>query len=114
MDMYELFIKERANLDTIRTDKGFITYEIKFPNCIINNLFVLKEHRQSGHANFLGDQVFQICKDAGVKTVYCSTDDRARGVEVSTAVIENFGFKFFMKSGPISDYTMEVSEWEKR
>ena len=113
--MYEKYIKERENLDSIRTDRGFIHYRIDkstFPSCVINDYFVLEEFRRSGHGYFLANQVFQICKDAGVKTVLCYTDDAAEGVELSKFTIENFGFQLIEKEGRKSTYSMEVSEWE--
>lgn len=113
MNMYEQYIKERENLDVIRTDKGFIVYRMEFPNCMINDYFVLKEFRKEGHGYFLANQVFQICKEAGIKTVQCQTDDRANGETLSKFTIENFGFELLRKVGPVSTYIMEVSEWEK-
>ncbi len=113
MEMYELYIKERENLDVIKTDKGFICYRMEFPDCVINDYFVLPEYRQSGHGYFLANQVFQICKEAGIKTVYCFSDDRANGHDLSKFTIENFGFELNIKNGHISEYKMEVSEWEK-
>ena len=113
MNLYELYIKERENLDVIKTDKGFIVYRIDFPDCMINDYFVMKEYRQSGHGYFLADQVFEICKQAGVKTVYCMTDDRANGVALSKHTIENYGFELASIAGPLSTYKLEVVEWEK-
>ncbi len=112
--MYEQYIKERENLDVIKTDKGFICYRIDFPNCLINDYFVLPEYRQSGHGYFLANQVFEICSQAGVKSVYCQTDDRATGVALATFTIENFGFDLIKKEGPLNFYKMEILEWEKR
>jgi N-acetylglutamate synthase-like GNAT family acetyltransferase len=114
MNMYEQYNKERENLDVIKTDKGFIFYRIDMnETCMINDCFVLKEYRNTKHGTFLTNQVFEICKQAGVKTVYCNTDDRANGVAVSRFSIEQFGFELYDSSGPISNYKLEVSEWEK-
>lgn len=112
--LYEQYIKERENLDVIKTDRGFVIYRMKFPNCLINDIFIKKEFRQDGHASFLANQVFEICKGAGIKTVYCQTDERANGHEVSRVAIENFGFEFFKQDGTLSFFKLEVSEWEKQ
>ena len=114
MNLYELYVKERENLTTIKTDKGFIMYRIDFPNCIINDYFVIKAYRRNDHGKFLANQVFEICKQAGVKTVFCQTDDLANNCDLSRYVIEKFGFEFVGKSGTINHFRMEVSEWEKR
>ena len=113
--LYEQYIKEREDLDTIRTDRGFICYRIEFPDCLISDYFVAKEYRNQGHGYFLANQVFEICKQAGVKTVFCQTDEMAKGHELSRFTIENFGFELYKKekNESISHYKMEVSEWEK-
>ena len=113
MEMYEKYIKEREGLSVIKTSKGFICYRIDFPVCVINDYFVLKEFRQTGHGYFLANQVFQICKDAGVKAVHCFSDDRANGNELSKHTIENFGFELIKKDGPKNEYKMEVFEWAR-
>ena len=112
--MYEQYIKERENLDTIKTDKGFICYRINFPHCWINDCFVSKEYRQDGHATFLVNQIFEICKQAGVEDVLCQTDERAIGVQLSRLAILNFGFEEVKKDGPLIFYRMEVEKWEKQ
>lgn len=111
MNLFEQYKKEREGLELIETEKGFIFYRIDFPTCVINDYFVAKEYRQEGHGYFLANQVFEICKQAGVKSVHCFTDDRANGVALSKFTIENFGFELLNKVGPVSEYKMEVSEW---
>lgn len=111
--LYEKYRKEREGVDVISTDRGFIFYRIIFPNCHISDYYVLPEFRKNGHGYFLANQVFEICKQAGVKTVYCQTDDNSNGVELSKFTIENFGFELVEKIAGISLYKMEVSEWEK-
>ena len=114
LSMYEEYIKEREGLDVIKTNKGFICYRIeKNLNCMINDCFVLREFRNTKHGSFLTNQVFEICKEAGVKTVFCNTDNRANGVAISKFSIEQFGFELFDQDGPITKYRLEVSEWEK-
>ena len=109
--MYAQYVKERENLDEIKTDKGFIHYRIEGDICVINDYFVLKEFRQEGHGYFLANQVFELCKQLGIKMVYCQTDERANGHKFSQFTIENFGFDLFEKSETINRYRMEVSEW---
>lgn len=112
MNLYEQYIKERENLSVIKTDSGFISYKIEFPNCLIADCFIVKEKRNAKHASFLANQVFEICKGAGVEVVHCQTDDRANGCEISKKSIESFGFELYHKEGPLSFYKMEVSKWE--
>lgn len=111
MDLYKLYIKERENLDEIKTDRGFVHYRIEFPNCVLNDCFVKKEFRNDGHATFLVNQLFELCRQAGVKAVFCQTDKRSNGHGVSRIALENFGFELIKEDGPISYFKMELSEW---
>lgn len=112
MKMYEQYIFEREGARLIKTDFGFIAYKINFPFCIITECFVLEEFREKKHGKFLADAVFQVCKDAGVKTVQCQTDDNASNVKISKNAILSFGFKYLEKKESITYYELEVSEWE--
>lgn len=109
--LYELYIKERENLDEIKTDRGFIHYRIEFPNCVLNDCFVKKEYRQDGHATFLVNQLFELCRQAGVKAVYCQVDERSNGHQVSQLALENFGFELVKEDGSLRIFKMEVQEW---
>ena len=112
--MYSKYVKERENLDEIKTDKGFIHYRLDRDTCWINDYFVLREYRNEGHGYFLANQVFEICKELGVKNVFCQVDTRAAGQEFSTFTIENFGFDLIKEKGSLKFYKMGVREWEKR
>lgn len=111
--MYKQYIKEREGLDTIETDKGFICYRIEFPTCFINDYFVMPKHRLEGHGYFLADQVFEICKGAGVQSVFCQSDERALNHEISRYTILRYGFEEFAKKGSLIFYKMDVEKWEK-
>jgi hypothetical protein len=106
--------KEREGIETIETEKGFISYKVEFPNCEIIDCYTKRGLRESGIATFLANQVFEICKDAGVVSVFCRTDDQASGVDISKKAIERFGFKFFKKKENITLFKMEVAEWENQ
>lgn len=112
--MYKEYCKERENLETIETEKGFIIYRIDFPICIINDYYVKPEFRKNGHGEFLANQVFEICRQAGVKAVFCQSDEIANNHDISRKAIENFGFKLYTKQGSINHYFLGVLEWEKQ
>ncbi len=112
--LYAQYVKERENLDEIATDRGFIHYRFENGECWINDYFVSKEFRKSGHGYFLANQVFALSKENGIKLVFCQTDSRAIGSDLSKFTIENFGFEHYATIGTINYYKMEVSEWEKR
>ncbi len=64
--MYFQYIKELKGFDSIKTDKGFITYGFMpvdgQPGCYIEELFVLPEFRETKEASKMADQVAEIAK----------------------------------------------------
>lgn len=111
MKMYIDYMKEREGADVIATDKGFVAYKIDFPYCLIMDVFIKKEFRRTKHCYFLADQVFDICKQAGLEAVYCQTDDRAKGSDISKMAIEKYGFISVLNNGAVTTYKMELSKW---
>jgi N-acetylglutamate synthase-like GNAT family acetyltransferase len=93
MNLFEQYAKERENICTIGTESGFVMYKIEGDKCLIDALYVVPELRQSQKGSFFANQVFEICKERGVKTVYCQVDMRANHFETSIKAIEGFGFK---------------------
>jgi len=117
--MYKYYVKEREGLETIEVeDKGFICYklvnDLRGTYCLINDYFVMPEHRKKGIGYELADLVFEKAKSMGYEKVCCQSDEAANNHDLSALTILKFGFKHYHKDGSINHYIMGVSEWEKR
>jgi GNAT superfamily N-acetyltransferase len=65
MSLYAEYIKERAGIDILETEKGFISYQISGLECFIHDAYVRPEHRKSGEAARMLDAVVAIAKEQG-------------------------------------------------
>lgn len=62
--------KELWGYETIEVEGGFILYDIKPPDCSIEDFYVRPDLRGTSLAKRLADQVFKRAKEAGVKKVW--------------------------------------------
>ena len=110
--MYETYLSEREGLEVIRSEKGFIAYQMDYTKraCLINDYFILDAYRRSGEGYRLADIVFTICKERGIEKVYCQSDIKAKGHRVAALSILNYGFDVFQTQGDLIFYSMELSK----
>lgn len=109
--LYAQYIKEREGKEVIEDRFGFIVYKIEEDCAAIFEYFTLPKRRKKGRGFAMADEVFKICKKKGVEVVFCQSDERAKGWEIANLTILKYGFKEYMKKGPVHYYSMEVSKW---
>lgn len=62
--MIKEYLKELKNLDIYETDKGFVLYRIQNEDQLyIRDIYVLPEHRKSGIAAKMADEVVLMAKE---------------------------------------------------
>lgn len=93
LSMMARYYKEREGFDFIETDKGFATYKIQGDECYIKDIFIMPEHRRSGHAFELGNQITEIAKVNNCKTLTGSVVPSLKGSTESLQALIKFGFK---------------------
>jgi GNAT superfamily N-acetyltransferase len=62
MNLWESYYSERYGANTVSTEHGFIVYLINAPVCIVWEIFIVKEKRQSGLGKMLVNQVETLAK----------------------------------------------------
>lgn len=112
MELYKQYVKEREGVETISTDSGFIMYKIENDKCLICDLYILPELRKQNKGSFFANQVFELCKEMGIKEVHAQVDIRANGHKTSILAIEAFGFKEIGRNTFTIFYKLGVNEWE--
>lgn len=75
--LYAQYIEERGGSLIIEKEWGFVTYEIQNETIFIVDLFVAKDFRIQGKARELGEEVMQIGREKGCKTLLGGWDPRA-------------------------------------
>lgn len=109
MSLQALYAKEREGMETIEEDHGFITYKALPEEYRIFDIYVLPEHRKSGLASRMADQVVSLAKQNGCKIITGSVDTRANGATSSVKVLLAYGFKVLRTEGTMIYFLKEVS-----
>lgn len=93
LSLYASYIQERENKFIIESDKGFATYTFVSDGCYIEDIYVTKEHRKSGEAARMADQIAEIAIEKGYLRLYGTVAPRANGATDSIKVLLAYGFR---------------------
>lgn len=90
--LFAQYIKERGGKEIIESDKGFATYYYVNNGCYIEDIFVKEEHRKSGEASRLADQISEIARSKDCRYLYGTVCPSANGATSSLKVLLAYGF----------------------
>lgn len=93
MSMFSDYVKERAGRRTLETEKGFMIYEIKPPECFIHDAYVMPEHRLSGEGARMLVAIEEIAKEHGCSKMTCTVSPGAKGSTNALKAVLASGFK---------------------
>lgn len=93
MSLFGDYIKQREGKDIIESDKGFATYSVVKDGIYIEDIFVSADHRHSGEAARMADQIADIAREKGLKRLYGSVSPSANNSTASLKVLLAYGFK---------------------
>lgn len=93
MSLYAKYIAEREGKHIVETEQGFATYVFMEKGCYIEDIFVLKEYRDTGVAAHLADIITDIAKEKGYNKLFGSVVPSANNSTVSLKVLLAYGFK---------------------
>lgn len=92
--LYSLYIQEREkDKHIMETSQGFATYMFTEKGVYIEDIFVLKEYRETGVAAHLADMICDLAKEKGHKAAFGSVVPSANNSTVSLEVLLAYGFK---------------------
>lgn len=91
--MYQLYIKERLDMEVIEMDHGFITYRIDKDEVFIQDMFVREGYRQQNIGKTLVERVQEIAKENGKKFVTATILPSTGGATISLLGALRIGFK---------------------
>lgn len=84
--------------EVLETEHGWANYYLGDLECYIENIFITKEARRSGHAKALGLALEEIARENGCKYMIGSTNTTKPGVERSIMGMLSFGYKYLSSS----------------
>ncbi len=99
MSLYSDYHKETFGYETIEVEGGFIVYDLKPPECSIEDFHVRKDLRGGPLAKRLADQVFRRAKEGGALRVWARIRPGLKGAEHALKSDLHYGFKLFGVNG---------------
>lgn len=93
VSMMAKYYEEREGFSTYETDKGFATFKIRGDECYIKDIFIMPEHRRSGHAFEIGNEITKIAKENKCTALTGSVVPSLKGSTESMQALIKFGFK---------------------
>ena len=108
--MYQLasYLKEREGIDSLVTEKGFVSYIIAGEECYIKDIWVNKDFRKLGVAAALADQVVEIALKQGCKFLSGTVVPSATGSTDSLKVLLAYGFTLHSASNNFIVFRKEI------
>ncbi len=94
MSLYSKYVTERTNKQILETEYGFATYN--FPDATtvyIEDIYVLPEHRKSGLAAAIANEIVVIAKEKGCTQILGSVVPTANNSTDSLKVLLAYGMK---------------------
>lgn len=100
MSLYQDYIKEREDKDIVESDKGFATFSI-YPNkeCYLQDIYVIPEHRKSGYATEMTDQVVAIAREKGCNTLVGSVCTEDKNATRNMKIFLAYGMQIYKTAG---------------
>lgn len=89
--LFSLFKKEYANTEVLEVDNGFATFMLKDDMVYLEDIFVRAEHRKSGLATILADNVVSLAKEQGCTVLIGSVNLKSSNPTRSMKVLLSYG-----------------------
>jgi hypothetical protein len=90
--LYGKYLSEREGKFILEKPYGFATYEFGEDYVYIIDIYVVKEQRQHNKAASMADEIANIAKSQGKKSIIGSVDQTANGATISMKVLLGYGF----------------------
>lgn len=90
---YRNYIKEKANIELIEHDYGFVTFSLLSDHVYIHDMYIEKYHRGKGVGSNLLKEVEIVAWSAGRKYVLASVQINSNGMHEALLVQFAKGFK---------------------
>lgn len=108
MSLYSEYIKERAGIDTLETENGFMSYRIQGKECFINDVYVRPEHRLTGEGARMLGAVIAIAKEQGCSLLTSTVCPMAKGSTESLKAVLASGFSLWESTTNLISFKREI------
>jgi GNAT superfamily N-acetyltransferase len=93
------YIRESYNRQVFEHDHGFATYSIIGMYCIIHDMYVEPEFRNSKVGSEMANHIKVICSEEGCTKMACTIDKRSKTYKSALKAITEYGFKVIDNEG---------------
>lgn len=97
--LYAKYLKERESAELLEKDWGFATYKLGPDYVYLQDIYVDESERQSGKGVELMNEVAEIARAKGIKTLLGSVDTGAPFATTMMTIMIKQGFKLMSCSG---------------
>lgn len=103
--MYAKYLKEREGKEILEHPHGFTVYGydcvpgVPFPHLYIADNWVDPDHRKSGIAKTMADEIARMARHKGYTVMLGSVDGNAKGAHESLLVLIAYGMKLYTVQG---------------
>lgn len=108
MSQYKRYLEERTASKIIETEFGFVTYSFNDHGVYIEEIFVDKGFRHINKASELADEVAEIARKAGHKTMFGSVCPSAKGSTASLKVLLGYGMELHSATNNMIYFKKEI------
>jgi len=91
--MWAEYLKEREDLDTVKTEHGFATYKVMGTECYLRDIYVKPEYRKTGEAKKLSEMVRQEAIKEHCQYISGSVNLKTANPTISIKAILGDGFE---------------------
>lgn len=110
MSQYARYIEERTNARIIENEYGFVRFSFLDTAVYIEDIFIEKEYRQTDKASKLANEVAQIARDSGYKTMIGSVCTDAKGADISVKVLYGYGMTLHSATNNMIYFKKNIEE----
>lgn len=94
-DMYAQYLKERVGRETLQTEWGFVSYELRDDHMYLVDLFIVPTHRQNGLGTELGNRMIELAEELKLDRIITTISPYTPGSEVSLGMALKMNFKLY-------------------
>lgn len=109
MSLYSDYLAETGQRGIVESDSGFATYQIAGVECYIVDIYIKPEHRKSGQASNLANQITEIAKAQGCKYLTGTTNTSFKDPTSSMKTLLSYGFRFLKQEPSLIWFVKEIT-----
>lgn len=108
MSLYAQYIKERAGIEIIESERGFMSFQIQGKECFIYDAYVCSEYRLSGEGAGMLGALKTLAQSQGCDAITATIWPGAKNSTESMAAMIHVGFKITSSAPNLIALKMEI------